>query len=538
MPVTRTDLAAYLAKQPRSELERLYETFAKPRLTALHQAELNRRLGVETDNPALTWARTFAGRPIEFIAQIMPEWMGTDWDAWRAFVKTLFGIPLDERDCRTIKLCTGLEPEQVVRAHREAWLPIGRRGGKSRTLAMVALYLAVCFDWTPYLAPGQFGYISVLSDSRDHAGEIMNYIKGALGHPKLVALSSRDLAETVDLAGRVRIQVVTASIKAVRAHTVLAALCDEIAHWEADEESANPDVEILKGLRPAMATIPGSLLLCASSRYARKGALWEAYRDYYGKPAGPLVWSADTVTMHPAIDRAFLAEEEARDPLAFASEYGLEWRSDIAEFIQRERVESLVVKGRYELDYVPGTRYYAFFDAAGGSGEDSITLGIAHRDPRTGKGVLDLLRERRPPFDPESVVEEYAVDVRRYRAQSVTGDRYAGDWPAGQFRKRGVGYEPSEMTASDLYRESLPLLNGSKVELLDDKRFVGQVCALERKTSRLGKDTISHPPRQHDDLANVGLGALVLAAGSAGATVFSAEAVAKLTAMSAQYGRA
>jgi hypothetical protein len=318
---------------------------------------------------------------------------------------------------------------------------------------------------------------------------------------------------------------------------VLTHNCDEIAFWESSEEAANPDVEILRGLRPAMATIPNAIFLGASSRYARRGALWEAYRDHYGKPGGSLVWAADTVTMHPSIDRGFIAAEYAKDPTAAAAEYGLEWRSDVAEFIQRERVEALVVAGRYELPYVPGTRYHAFFDAAGGSGEDSMTLGIAHRDPRTTNGVLDLLRERRPPFDPETVVEEFAADVKAYRVQAVHGDRYAGDWPGSQFRKRGVGYRANEKTASDFYREALPLLNGGKVELLDDKRFIGQVCNLERKVSRLGKDTISHPPRQHDDLANVGLGALVLAAGSRGVTFFSSEAVDKLAALSAA-GRA
>lgn len=483
-------------------------------------------------NPARPWALAHAGRPIEFLTAISPKWGSSpDWAAWRVFVKTLFGVPLTEAEAEIHRTCAGYETPYGP--HREAWLPIGRRGGKSQTLAMIAVYLACCFNWPRIgnFAAGQFGYVSVLSDSKAHAGEIMNYVKGLLGHPRLAPLVKRELAETVELVGMVRIQVVTATIKAVRARTVIAALCDEIAFWEADEEAANPDVEILRGLRPAMATIPGALLLAASSRYARKGALWEAYRDHYGKPSGPLVWSADTVTMHPSIDRGFIDGEYKRDPVAAAAEYGLEWRSDVAEFLPRERVEALVVAGRYELAYVPGIMYYAFVDAAGGSGEDSMTLAIAHRDPKTGKGVLDLLRERRPPFDPDTVVEEFTRDIRRFRVQSVRGDRYAGDWPASRFRVRGVGYVASEETASDLYRESLPLLNGGKVELLDDKRFIHQVSSLERTVNKLGKDTITHPPRQHDDLANVGLAALVMAAGSRGQTVFSAEAVMKLAAM-------
>ncbi len=393
----RAEFAAKLARLPREELERLYERYARPKLIAKHKAELNRRLGVEQEDPSRAWALSYHGRPIEFLCEVSPKWAGPDWASWRVFVKVLFGIPLADDERVLHYNCTGLS--EVGGPHREAWLPIGRRGGKSETLAMIAVYVACCYDWTKYLAAGQYGYVSVLSDSKAHAGEIMNYVKGLLGHPRLVALTQRDLAETVELAGHIRIQVVTASIKAVRARTVVAGLADEIAFWESDEASANPDVEILRGLRPAMATIPYSMLLCASSRYARKGALWEAYRDYYGKPDGPLVWSADTVTMHPSISRDFLAEEYARDPAAAAAEYGLEWRSDIAEFIDRERVEALIVRGRYELAYIPGVRYWAFVDPSGGSGEDSMTLAIAHRDAKTGLGVLDLLRERQPPFE-------------------------------------------------------------------------------------------------------------------------------------------
>jgi hypothetical protein len=50
-----------------------------------------------------------------------------------------------------------------------------------------------------------------------------------------------------------------------------------------DDDSANPDHEILNAVRPAMATIPGALMLCASSPYAKRGALYDAHRRYFGK---------------------------------------------------------------------------------------------------------------------------------------------------------------------------------------------------------------------------------------------------------------
>ena len=50
-------------------------------------------------------------------------------------------------------------------------------------------------------------------------------------------------------------------------------------------------------IRPGMATIPDAVLLCASSPHAQRGALWDAYRQYYGHDdPDVLVWQATTAT--------------------------------------------------------------------------------------------------------------------------------------------------------------------------------------------------------------------------------------------------
>jgi len=135
------------------------------------------------------------------------------------------------------------------------------------------------------------------------------------------------------------------------------------------------------------------------------------------------------------------------------------------------------------------------------------------------------VRERRPPFSPEAVVEEFAETLRSYCINKVTGDRYGGEWPREQFQKRGIKYEPADKTKSELYRELLPLLNSGQAELLDNARLITQLCALERRTARGGKDSIDHPTGGHDDIANAVAGALVLVGGKA-ALVITAELLA------------
>jgi hypothetical protein len=98
----------------------------------------------------------------------------------------------------------------------------------------------------------------------------------------------------------------------------------------------------------------------------------------------------------------------------------------------------------------------------------------------------------------------------------AVGDRYAAEWPRERFKVHGIEYRIADKTKSDLYLSLLPLLNSGRIELLDHKRLVAQLCSLERRTSRAGKDSIDHPPGgAKDDVANCVAGAAVLAAQAA-----------------------
>ena len=213
--------------------------------------------------------------------------------------------------------------------------------------------------------------------------------------------------------------------------------------------------------------------------------------------------------MNPTIDPGVIAGAYERDAASASAEYGALFRRDIESYVQLEALEALVIPERHSLPPVEGVHYFAFVDPSGGS-QDSMTLAVAHREKETA--VLDLVLERRPPFSPEDVVEDFVLTLKEYGVFEVNGDRYAAEWCSSSFRKRSVSYETSRRTKSDLYRELIPLLNSAKLELLDHRRLVAQLSALERRTARSGKDSIDHPPGAHDDVANAAAGALVLAA--------------------------
>jgi hypothetical protein len=261
-----------------------------------------------------------------------------------------------------------------------------------------------------------------------------------------------------------------------------------------------------------MATVPGAMLLCASSPYARRGELWRTYREHHGRDDAPvLVWNAPTRTMNPSVPQGVIDAAYERDPASAAAEYGAEFRRDIEAFLDREAIEACQRSGPPELPPVPGTSYVAFVDPSGGS-SDSMTLAIGHRAP-DGLAVVDVVRERRPPFSPESVVEEFAALLKSYGVSKVTGDRYGGEWPRERFFVHGVHYEPAAKVKSDLYLGLLAAVNSARVEFPGDARLAAQLCALERRTSRGGRDSIDHAPGAHDDLANAAAGVANLIAG-------------------------
>lgn len=439
---------------------------------------------------------------------LLGKWFKSkSWDSWRVFTKGLFGEPMTDPEATVFRQHTGRDiPTGPA---REAHIISGRRSGKSLYAGSLACWAATCRDYRPYLKPGERAVVMVLAADKNQARVVFDYISGFFDQvPMLAGLVESKTAESIDLTNRVTIRVQTASFRSLRGRTVAFAVLDEVAFWM-NENSSNPDFEIIAALRPSMVTIPGAMLIAISSPYARRGVLWDAFQKHYGKDNDKvLVWKSSTVEMNPSVNRTIIEEAYAADPAAAAAEYGGDFRTDLEAFISQETVESATVKGRTYLPFDARFRHVAFADPAGGSGQDSFTLAIARAEGK--KSVLCRVVEFKPPFSPEETTAACAEILLEYGLTRVVGDHYGGDWPKERFRFHGVQYSRADQTKSDYYRDMLPLLNGQRVELLDHPRTLGQLLALERSTSRLGKDTISHPPQGHDDLVNSMAGALVL----------------------------
>jgi hypothetical protein len=312
--------------------------------------------------------------------------------------------------------------------------------------------------------------------------------------------------EQIDLKNRVSIGIKTCSFRGIRGYTVACAILEEVAFFRSDE-SANPDKEVVNALKPSLATIPESLLISISTPYSKRGILFETFRKYYGQAGKTFVWKSESSKMNSTLDASIIKDALKDDPAAARSEWLAEWREDVQTFLSQDAVEGVVIPGRGDLPKIDGVSYSAFLDPSGGR-NDSFTAAICHSE-KSGKIIVDVLRERRSPFRPSEVVSEFSAVLQAYGITSAKSDRWGGEWVSESFRKHGITVEASEFSVSELYVEFLPIILNGAVELPDNARLTAQLVNLERRTRTGGKDLITHFPGGHDDLANAAAGAVV-----------------------------
>src|SRR5262245_9135984 len=349
-------------------------------------------------------ANSLLGTVIALMTRVLGAvFTGPTWATWRIVLKAAFALELTDGERRIAQKLTQRDtlPASPV---RELWLLLGRRAGKSIIAALLAVWATCCRAYI--LAPGEVGIFMIIAADRKQARVIKRYISGLLhAHAALEALIENETAEAIFLTNGLCIEIHTCSFRSLRGYTCIGAAVDEVAFWSV-EDSANPDKEVLVALRAAMASVPEAMLIGLSSVYARRGEVWRMFDKHFGKDDSEavLVVNGATTTMNPTISQAVIDAAYEDDPIAAAAEYGAEFRRDVEVFLPPEALDAVRVVGRLELPFAEAHRgrYVAFVDPAGGTGQDSMTLAIAH--DADNRAVLDLVREVRPPFSPEAAV--------------------------------------------------------------------------------------------------------------------------------------
>lgn len=87
------------------------------------------------------------------------------WEPWKAFLAALQALPMTAEQLDRYRHHTG-RFEPPAKPARYAELVVGRRGGKSRILALIAAYMAAVIDHRPHLVVGEVGVIAVIAKDR------------------------------------------------------------------------------------------------------------------------------------------------------------------------------------------------------------------------------------------------------------------------------------------------------------------------------------------------------------------------------------
>jgi hypothetical protein len=151
----------------------------------------------------------------------------------------------------------------------------------------------------------------VLAATKTQAANAFRFISGAIdASPALRSLIVGSTADTLSLATNVEIVVRPASFRSIRGATFVAAILDEVAFWRTDDGSTNPDVEIVRALRPGLLLSKGPLV-AISSPFAKKGYLWNTYRKNFGVDGNPkiLVAQASSEVMNCNVDMDWIADQ-------------------------------------------------------------------------------------------------------------------------------------------------------------------------------------------------------------------------------------
>jgi hypothetical protein len=428
------------------------------------------------------------------------------WRTWLVTLKAAFGRPLDTHERETFAAVAGNRAVPTKRV-RELWCVAGRRSGKSRVAAAIAVYLSLFCKHK--LARGERGMCLVLAGSMDQALAVIGYIRGLLEDaPALWAEVIAVKRYEIELKNNIAIAVHSNSFRTVRGRTLVGCVFDETAFWR-DESSASPDVEVYRATLPSLATTAG-MLIGISTPYRKLGLLYQKHRDHFGQDDDDvLVVQGRTQVFNPTLADSVIAAQREADPAGAVSEWDAEFRTDISAWLDDASIDRAIELGRpLELPPQEGIVYKAFTDASGGVGADSYTLSIAHKE--NNFCIVDLVRGTTGKFDPHQVTRDYAALCREYHVSEIVGDAYAAQWVAGTWRETGINYRRSALVKSDIYREAEALFTRGLVRLPDHVKLLRELRLLERITHRSGKDQVTHPKGGRDDFANAVCGALYL----------------------------
>jgi hypothetical protein len=486
--------------------------------------------------------------PLEFVIKDA-KLMKSLWDELglmqQVIVKILYGLPLEtiaERrawailndNCKIDVLgfvTEWWETPYEAMEYNELVALIGRRSGKSYLTCFIALYEIIFGGHSKYVKPKQEFIIPYIAQDLPTARVNMRMIEILANQvPMLAAQIVDSKPNFIKFRNGLTVQIEPPRVKTGRGWAMPMLILDEVGFWPTAEDAADPDVEVLRAVRPSTLQFPHKKILIISSPYTETGLLWKYAKagtlgknlastdDSIAQYTKTCVLRSSTAAMeNPVIQdlRTMLAIEQAADPEGFVREYNARFIKSASAFILGEHVDQCTSRGVFErtlsqvMDSGDRPAPVAVMDPA--FKNDDFAFAIFHND-RNGKVVMDMLKVWTPQkklgisLDPDEILTEIAGYLKKWEISLVYSDQYQLEALQQIAQRKGFSIIKVDFTAKSkarMYGSLNNLLKTKSIDLLDYSTIYQQLTRLVKKQTAMNTVHIGAPVGEKDDVATV-----------------------------------
>lgn len=195
--------------------------------------------------------------------------------------------------------------ERFFRSGRRRWvLRVGRRGGKSSTLARLAVAWVLWGAWA--IPPGDVGVVPIVSVDRTEAAGRIRTIQAIL---EAIGIDYGLRGQEIDVPERrAMFRVTTCNLTATVGFTSIMLWADEMAKWQSGDDHANPAKQVMASLRPTKITVPNAFEVDVSAPWGMDDYHAELFAE--GDTDHQIVDHAATWEAHPELTEELTHAEE------------------------------------------------------------------------------------------------------------------------------------------------------------------------------------------------------------------------------------
>lgn len=395
---------------------------------------------------------------------------------------------------------------RFVQACVPSWVwTIGRRGGKSSTIARLGVAQAVYGDWE--VPPGDVGVVAIVSVSLAEAKQRLKTIReilDAIGEPYSAT------AERIRLRRRpAEFRALACSLQGVVGFSAIAIFVDEAAHLR-DDTGSNPAREVVDKLSPATATCPTALTVLASAPDSVN--TYHHERFSLGDTDQQITTHAPTWVANPTLTEE-MCRQLAPSDRVFEREYGAIAQEQGSEPVFSKDAIMRALHRNTDRGRPMGKRVICL-DPSSGTGGDAFTWIAAGWNERSnGDRVLsvDHADGQRGPFHtqvrPDELVRTRVRAVAyQHGADEVFSDQHLAPLVEAECRRLHLRFQSFAFTHEiklDAVRKLALMLEQDQIVFPYGHGWIRkELLQYVEKTSRAGKVRHEAKGKRHDDIVS------------------------------------